>query len=172
MPKFSLWWLILTGIHKLSTKKQFELDVKIQPSKRAVGLIFGFWLTMVFLAGVMDLIWWQWGLFLGLSALLFGRLYGQKQCRHIACQSLDGIWQLLMVQKTRQGRQTTIHQAYLKDVRLVQVGFGRVLVLEFFVISPIKGKQNIRIFEHEIAAEDFSKLMVLARFGGYWLSFG
>lgn len=142
-------------------KNRFDLDVAIFGSKLRWLCFSIFILCIVMLAWVINVSWWQWSLLI-LIILLLGIFYAKTRRPHrLISQQTDGIWLLQMNQNQSS---VLIWQAYLNRIDLKNLGIGRALCLQFFVISPKKQHFDVVIFEDSVTKESFSKLVVLSNF--------
>lgn len=89
----------------------------------------------------------------------------------MSSRQIDGVWLLSFSARSKQAATTqdnskdthVIHQAYLHDIRLVDLGLSLVVIINFYAISPRKQPLSIIIFADQTDSQTFSKLSALAR---------
>ncbi len=89
----------------------------------------------------------------------------------MSSRQIDGVWLLSFPIRSKQAATTqddpkdthVIHQAYLHDIRLVDLGLSLVVVINFYAISPRRQPLSIIIFADQTDSHNFSKLSALAR---------
>lgn len=89
----------------------------------------------------------------------------------MSSRQIDGVWLLSFPVRSKQAATTqddpkdthVIHQAYLHDIRLVDLGISSAVVMDFYVISPKKQPLSVIIFADQTDSQNFSKLSALAR---------
>lgn len=148
----------------LNEKNAFTLAVHIGTSRKRWLLWAMATLVVLWLAVSMAITLWQWAALLLCVALsaAHNAIFANK-IKQVHADQTDGIYQLTV---NHQGK-SQLWQAYLSDVSVSSFGFGRVLLLEFFVILPRQRSLKLVIFDDAIDAASFSQLVVLSRFGGY-----
>ncbi|OAV06402.1 hypothetical protein [Moraxella catarrhalis] len=89
----------------------------------------------------------------------------------MSSRQIDGVWLLSFPAHSKQAATIqddpkdthVIHQAYLHDIRLVNLGISSAVVMDFYAISPKKQPMTVVIFNDQTDPQNFSKLSALAR---------
>lgn len=89
----------------------------------------------------------------------------------MSSRQIDGVWLLSFPIRSKQAATIqddpkdthVIHQAYLHDIRLVDLGLSLAVVINFYAISPKKQPMTVVIFNDQTDPQNFSKLSALAR---------
>lgn len=89
----------------------------------------------------------------------------------MSSRQIDGVWLLSFSARSKQAVTTqdnskdthVTHQAYLHDIRLVDLGLSLVVIINFYAISPRRQPLSIIIFADQTDLHNFSKLSALAR---------
>lgn len=121
----------------------------------------------------VGLSWWQWASLGVCTGVLIGfYAYHQRSgIRQMSSRQIDGVWLLSFPIRSKQAATTqddpkdthVIHQAYLHDIRLVDLGLSLVVVINFYAISPRRQPLSVIIFADQTDSHNFSKLSALAR---------
>lgn len=140
-------------------KNRFVFDVKLQSSKQRWYVWLAFVLAVLILA-LPSLLWWQMVILLGLCVVLAYLYHWRYQkITAMATKQADGVWQLMLTDG--------LHQAYLQQVQHIAYGFGAVLIMRFYVFAPKRQTMTVLIFSDMLNRDDFGRLVVLSRLGGY-----
>lgn len=89
----------------------------------------------------------------------------------MSSRQIDGVWLLSFPIRSKQAATIqddpkdthVIHQAYLHDIHLVDLGLSLVVVINFYTISPRRQPLSVIIFADQTDLHNFSKLSALAR---------
>ena len=89
----------------------------------------------------------------------------------MSSRQIDGVWLLSFPIRSKQAATIqddpkdthVIHQAYLHDIHLVDLGLSLVVVINFYAISPRRQPLSVIIFADQTDLHNFSKLSALAR---------
>lgn len=121
----------------------------------------------------VGLSWWQW-VSLGVCTGVLIGFYAYHQrlgIRQMSSRQIDGVWLLSFPVRSKQAATIqddpkdthVIHQAYLHDIRLVNLGISSAVVMDFYAISPKKQPMTVVIFNDQTDPQNFSKLSALAK---------
>lgn len=149
------------------------LDATFVPTRMGWYL----WMSTIFLVVLIclavGLSWWQWvSLGVCVGVLIGFYAYHQRSgIRQMSSRQIDGVWLLSFSARSKQAATTqdnskdthVIHQAYLHDIRLVDLGLSLVVIINFYAISPRKQPLSVIIFADQTDSQTFSKLSALAR---------
>lgn len=149
------------------------LDAAFVPTRMGRYL----WMSTIFLVVLIclavGLSWWQWvSLGVCVGVLIGFYAYHQRSgIRQMSSRQIDGVWLLSFSARSKQAATTqdnskdthVIHQAYLHDIRLVDLGLSLVVIINFYAISPRKQPLSVIIFADQTDSQTFSKLSALAR---------
>lgn len=81
----------------------------------------------------------------------------------MSSRQIDGVWLLSFPIRSKQAATTqddpkdthVIHQAYLHDIRLVDLGLSLVVVINFYAISPRRQPLSVIIFADQTDSHNF-----------------
>lgn len=113
--------------------------------------------------GFASLSWWQI-VVIGIIAVLC--LFLDKSYYQLASLSVNNpkeIWELGM----DNGDEIEIWQAYLNDIKVIDMVCFKTIKVTFYVIEPSQYHHSAFIFRSGISEADFRRLTTLAKFGGY-----
>lgn len=149
------------------------LDAAFVPTRTGWYLWMSTIVLVLLICLAVGLSWWQWVSLGVCTGVLIGfYAYHQRSgIRQMSSRQIDGVWLLSFPIRSKQAATTqddpkdthVIHQAYLHDIRLVDLGLSLVVVINFYAISPRRQPLRVIIFADQTDSHNFSKLSALAR---------
>ena len=149
------------------------LDAAFVPTRTGWYLWMSTIVLVLLICLAVGLSWWQWVSLGVCTGVLIGfYAYHQRSgIRQMSSRQIDGVWLLSFPVRSKQTATIqddpkdtyVIHQAYLHDIRLVDLGLSLVVIINFYAISPRRQPLSVIIFADQTDSHNFSKLSALAR---------
>ena len=136
------------------------INAQVNDSIHRLGYYALLLLVVGLLAVAVGLQWWQYGLLTVLAALLCWLESAKPKLRQLFANPYvqEPLWEALVAVNGEE----MLWQFYVHKLQ----DFGACVVLDGYVVYPMREKVRFIMFADMLSADDYSRLRALARFGG------